>query len=66
MFSTASLGRATGALPRWLVWLTFALGVVELVNVTVSTPTIYLMPAWMALVSIVLLVRRSPIVHHGD
>jgi hypothetical protein len=66
MFSTASLGRATGALPRWLVWLTFALGVVELVNVTVSTPTIYLMPAWMALVSIVLLVRRSPIVHHAD
>ncbi len=64
MFSTASLGRATGALPRWLVWLTYALGVVELVNVTVSTPTIYLMPAWMALVSIVLLVRRSPIIHH--
>ena len=60
MFSTASLGRATGALPRWLVWLTFAIGIAELVNVTVSTPTIYLVPAWIALVSVVLLVRRTP------
>jgi len=59
MFSTASLGRATGALPRWLIWLTFAIGIAELVNVTVSTPTIYLVPAWIALVSIVLLVRRT-------
>ena len=60
MFSTASLGRATGALPRWLVWLTYGIGVAELVNVTVATPTIYLVPAWIALVSVVLLVRRSP------
>jgi hypothetical protein len=59
MFSTASLGRATGALPRWLVWLTFGIGIAELVNVTVSTPTIYLVPAWIALVSVVLLVRRT-------
>jgi hypothetical protein len=60
MFSTASLGRATGALPRWLVWLTFGIGGVELVNVTVATPTIYLVPAWIALLSVVLLVRRTP------
>ena len=60
MFSTASLGRATGALPRWLVWLTFAIGIAELVNVTVSTPTIYLVPGWIALVSVVLLIRRTP------
>jgi hypothetical protein len=58
MFSTASLGRATGALPSWLVWLTYAVGVVELVNVTISTPTIYLLPAWIAVVSVVLLVRH--------
>jgi hypothetical protein len=60
MFSTASLGRATGALPNWLVWLTYAVGVVELVNVSIATPTVYVMPAWIALVSIVLLVRRPP------
>jgi len=58
MLSTASLGRATNALPRWLVWLTYGLAIVELVNVTLSTPTIYVMPGWIALVSVVLLVRR--------
>ena len=60
MLSTASLGRATNALPRWLVWLTYAVAIVELVNVTLSTPTIYVMPAWIALVSVVVLVRRPP------
>lgn len=58
MFSTASLGRATGTLPRWLVWLTFAVGIIELVNVSLSTPTIYLLPVWIAVVSVVLLVRH--------
>ena len=62
MFATASLGRATGALPRWLVWLTYVVGAAEFVNVTISVATIYVMPAWVAVVSIVLLVRRPP---HG-
>lgn len=60
MFATASLGRATGALPRWLVWLTYAVGVVEFVNVTIAVPTIYVVPAWVAVVSVVLLVREPP------
>ena len=59
IFSTAALGRATGALPRWLVWLSYAVGVFEFVNVTVPTTTVYVFPAWIALVSIVLLIRRS-------
>lgn len=58
MLSTASLGRATGALPRWLIWLTYAVAVIELVNVTIATPTFYLLPVWIAIVSIVLFVRR--------
>jgi len=58
MFSTASLGRATGGLPGWLVLVTFAIGLFDLVNVTLSTPTIFLVPAWIALVSVVLLVRH--------
>ncbi len=62
MFATASLGRATGALPRWLVWLTYIVGVGEFVNVTIAAPAIYVVPAWVALVSIVLLLRRPP---HG-
>jgi len=60
MFSTASLARATGSLPRWLIWVTYAVGVVEFVNVSVATPTIYLVPAWIGLVSVVLLVRHPP------
>jgi drug/metabolite transporter (DMT)-like permease len=62
MFSTASLGRATGALPKWLVWATYVVGVVEFVNVSIATPIVYVMPAWIALVSCVLLLRRPP---HG-
>jgi hypothetical protein len=58
MFSTASLGRATGGLPRWLVLVTFVIGLFELVNVTLATPTVFLVPAWIALVSVVLLVRH--------
>lgn len=58
MFSTASLGRATGTLPTWLVVLTYVIGLYELVNVTVDTPTVFLVPAWIALVSVVLLVRH--------
>jgi hypothetical protein len=60
MFSTASLGRATGALPMWLVWLTYAIGVGAFVNVSIATPTVYVVPGWIALVSVVLLVRRPP------
>lgn len=60
MFSTAGLGRATGALPRWLVWLTYALGVLAFVNVTIGRPSVYMVPTWVGLVSIVLLVRRPP------
>lgn len=58
MFATAGLGRATGALPRWLVVTTYVIGVASFVNVTIARPSIYVVPAWVALVSIVLLVRR--------
>ena len=58
IFSTATLGRATGALPAWLIWLSYAIGIVEFVNFTVSAPTIYTFPAWIALVSVVMLIRR--------
>lgn len=60
MLSTASLGRATGALPRWLVVLTYVVGVGAFVNVSISTPTVFVVPTWIALVSVVLLVRRPP------
>jgi hypothetical protein len=58
MFSTASLARATGGLPRWLVVVTVVVGVFEFVNVTLSTPAIFVVPAWIGLVSVVLLIRH--------
>lgn len=59
MFSTASLGRRTGALPRWLVVVTYLVGTVEFVSITLAEPTLYVFPAWIALVSLVMLVRRQ-------
>lgn len=58
MFSTASLGRATGALPKWLVWLTYIIGVAEFVNVSIGTPSVFVVPTWIGLVSVELLLRR--------
>ena len=60
MLSTASLGRATGALPGWLIVVTYVIGVLAFVNVSIATPTVYVVPTWIAVVSIVLLVRRPP------
>jgi hypothetical protein len=57
MFSTASLSRRAGALPGWLIVVTYVVGVAEFVNVTLATPTLYVFPAWIALVSIVVIVR---------
>ncbi len=51
--------RQTGALPRWLIVVTFAVGAVEFLNVTISEPTLYVFPAWVGLVSLVLLVRHD-------
>ena len=45
-----------------VVLLTYVVGAAEFVNVTISVATIYVMPGWVAVVSIVLLVRRPP---HG-
>jgi len=57
MFSTASLSRRAGALPAWLIVVTYVVGVAEFVSVTIATPTLYVFPAWIALVSIVVVVR---------
>lgn len=59
MFSAASLSRSAQVLPHWLIVLTYAVGVIEFVNVTVSEPVLYVFPGWVALVATVLLVRRS-------
>jgi hypothetical protein len=59
MFTSATLSRRAQALPRWMIVLTYLVGVVEFVNVTVAEPVLYVFPAWVALVSTVLLLRHD-------
>lgn len=60
IFSTSGLARQTGALPRWLVVVGFAVGLFLLFNVSFRTPTVFVaFQAWVALVSVVVLVSRS-------
>ena len=61
MFSTATLARRAGVWPRWLVIGTYVVGVVEFVNVTVATPMVYVFPAWIAVVSLVVIVRHPEV-----
>jgi len=58
--ATAALGRKIGALPRWLVLVTDVVGVAEFANFTISRPTAYVFPAWIAVVSIVMIIRLRP------
>jgi len=60
VLSTTTLGLRTGILPRWLIVLSAALGVVLLINVTFFTTSVYVFPAWVFVVSFVLLVRPHP------
>ena len=55
IFSLSTLALRTGALPRWLILVSYAVGVAMFVNITMASPNVYMFPAWMALVSIVLL-----------
>lgn len=66
MLSTATLSRRAGALPRWLIVLTYVVGIAEFVNITVSTPTLFVFPAWIALVSVVVLVRPPGLPAAGE
>lgn len=55
--ATSTLGLRTGTLPRWLVVVSYLIGLVLFVDITFTQPSIYLFPAWVALVSIVLIFR---------
>jgi hypothetical protein len=59
VFSSSTLGSRTSVMPRWLAVLGYVLGIGLLVDVTFSTPSVYAFPAWLALVSIVLVFHRQ-------
>lgn len=63
VLSSSSLGLRTGVLPRWLTVSGYIVGLWLVLDVTFSEPSVYVFPAWIALVSIVLLLkprRESP------
>jgi hypothetical protein len=57
MLVVSTIGRRTGALPRWLALAGYGIAVVLLFSVSYFRLTVLLFPAWVAAVSIVLLLR---------
>jgi hypothetical protein len=55
MLVSSTIGRRTGALPRWFILLGTAAGIVMLFSVGFFEPLALIFPAWVAIVSIVLL-----------
>lgn len=60
VFSSSTLGLRTGVLPRWMILVGYVVGVAMVLNVTLYSPSVYIFPGWIALVSLVLLLRRHP------
>jgi hypothetical protein len=46
--------------PPWLVLVTYIVGIAEFVDFAISRPTFYVFPAWIAVVSIMMLIRLRP------
>ena len=58
VLATSRLGARTGALPRWLTTIGTLVALAMIFMFTTWAPAPYFFPAWVALVAIVLLVRR--------
>jgi hypothetical protein len=55
MMVSSTIGLRTGALPRWLVWLGFAVALVLLFSVSYFRGFVFIFPAWVVIVSVELL-----------
>ena len=55
VISVSTLALRTGSLPRWLVFLGYAVAVVQLVSVSYYKGIVLIFPAWVVVVSIELL-----------
>ena len=56
MIVSSTIGLRTGTLPRWLVFAGYAVALVLLFSVSYFRATIFVFPAWVTTVSVVLLV----------
>lgn len=57
MLATASIGLRFTVFPRWFVLLGYAIGIVLLLTATFWEPILYVVPAWVAVVSLFILRR---------
>jgi hypothetical protein len=57
VFSFSTLALRTGALPRWVLVVSYLAGTFMFVSVTLATLPLYLFPGWVAFVSVVLLLH---------
>jgi hypothetical protein len=61
VFTTSNIARANKVLPRWFIWLGFAVGVFMLLSASFTPVLILVFPAWMLCLSVLLLLRASRI-----
>jgi hypothetical protein len=59
MFVTSTIGLRTGIVPRWMVYLGYALALVMLVTITDFAWIAMVFPSWVLLVSAYILVTKS-------
>ena len=66
VLSATALGRQHGVMPRWLVVFGYLIAVIQILNLSLFEPVIFLFPLWVLAVSITLAVRRDVIPAAAD
>jgi hypothetical protein len=66
IISTTTVGRLSGAFPRWLVIVGYVIGLALLLAPVPKVVSIWVFPAWVAVTSATLLVRRGESVLAGS
>jgi hypothetical protein len=61
VITTTSIARSADVLPRWFVWLSYALGIVLLLSSSISRLLVLAFPAWLLVLSVLLLMRARRI-----
>jgi hypothetical protein len=61
VFTTSSIGRAAGILPRWFTWTGFGVGLFLLLSVSFYPALVLVFPIWLLALSVILLSRARGI-----
>lgn len=59
VFTTSSIGRATGLIPGWFAWAGYVVGLLLLFSATLATWFALLFPAWVVVLCVIVLGRRT-------